>query len=300
YLADEKLANVPMNLLDQIFGSNHMSAERFKLCLTFHNNLAASTATIPSMATCRGYEFAAPNPDVATLNEVEQHLVVARHPFQAIWPVHSATGQLRAMGPVINVLVSPGETTESVFVTTHQQPGADDGADPGTTAQASDHAIDIGEASAIDEGLDIDGLMDNIKILVVSGDEDLMAQLPRNAADDGRAYGVSVAPAEDHRSLAFAYGPDALALTFLTIFFENNILAIEGNDEHTFTRVCKFIIGNCDARDRRNPKLLLYLNFLKQLVQLHNSMHIGMRSRNAGNNGRLIQARDLRSADFVP
>ncbi|KAJ2529046.1 hypothetical protein EV175_007402, partial [Coemansia sp. RSA 1933] len=75
---------------------------------------------------------------------------------------------------------------------------------------------------------------------------------------------------------------------------------IEGNDEHTFTRECKFIIGNCDAHGRRNPKLLLHLNFLKQFLQLHNSMRIVMRSRSAGNNGRLLQARDFRSADFVP
>ncbi|KAJ2553789.1 hypothetical protein EV175_002812 [Coemansia sp. RSA 1933] len=70
---------------------------------------------MPSMATCRGYEFAAPNPDVATLNEVEQRLVAARHPFQAIWPVHGVSDKLRAMGPVLNVPVSLVETTESVF-----------------------------------------------------------------------------------------------------------------------------------------------------------------------------------------
>ncbi|KAJ2554443.1 hypothetical protein EV175_002581 [Coemansia sp. RSA 1933] len=333
-----------------------MSAERFKLCLACYNNLAASSPTMPSMATCRVYEFAAPNPDVATLNEVEQRLVAARHPFQATWPVHGAIGQLRAMGPVINIPVSPSETTESCVYsdggstachieaavnkervrrsaayleqqpsyvkhgitfnpnwtatdvpfaqesaedTTHQHPEADDGADPGTTAQASNHAMDIGEDSAIDEDLDIGALIDNIKTLVVSGNDDLMDQLPRNAADDGSAYGVSVAPAESHRPLAFAYDPDAPAFTFPTIFFENNIPAIEGNDVHTFTRECKFIIENSDARGRRYPKLLLYLNFLKQFVQLHNSMHIVMRSRNAGNNGRLIQARDPRSADSV-
>ncbi|KAJ2547573.1 hypothetical protein EV175_005166 [Coemansia sp. RSA 1933] len=160
--------------------------------------------------------------------------------------------------------------------------------------------MDTGKDSAIDEYLDIGALMDNIEPLVVSGDDELMDQLPRNAADDGSAYGVSVSPAEDHRPLAFAYDPDALALTFLTILFGNNIPAIEGNDEHTFTRVCKFIIGDCDARGRHNPKLLLYLNFLKQLVQLHNSMHIGMRSRNSGNNNRLLQARNLCSAELVP
>ncbi|KAJ2532224.1 hypothetical protein EV175_007170, partial [Coemansia sp. RSA 1933] len=97
--------------------------------------------------------------------------------------------------------------------TTPQQPEADDGADPGTTVQASYHAMDTGKDSAIDEDLDIGALMDNIEPLVVSGDAELMDQLPRNAADDGSAYGVSVAPAEDHRPLAFAYDPDALALT---------------------------------------------------------------------------------------
>ncbi|KAJ2788404.1 hypothetical protein H4R20_007385 [Coemansia guatemalensis] len=66
------------------------------------------------MARCNGYYFPAYDRVTAELNEVEQRLVAPRHSFQAIWPVGGVSGQLRALGPVINVPVDPAVTLRRV------------------------------------------------------------------------------------------------------------------------------------------------------------------------------------------